>query len=96
MIESVVEAFVDTKMERSDISMALYATAFGVPERALANKVGKRAQAALVSMLATAPNTKLADLRSQVLCLFQRWGAQHELFSKLGPRHGWCVCCERS
>jgi len=53
MIESVVEAFVDAKMERSDISMALYATAVGVQERALVNKVGKRARTAMASMLAS-------------------------------------------
>src|ERR1022692_4553219 len=62
MIESVVEAFVDAKMERSDISMALYATAVGVQERALAKKVGKRAQAALASMLATASDAQFDDL----------------------------------
>jgi AcrR family transcriptional regulator len=74
MIESVVEAFVDAKMERSDISMALYAIAVGVQERALANKVGKRARAAMASMLATAPNTQFADLPFTSLMLFSAMG----------------------
>src|ERR1022692_1587704 len=74
MIESVVEAFVDAKMERSDISMALYATAVGVQEGALVNKAGKRARAAMASMLATAPNTKFADLPFTSLMLFSAMG----------------------
>jgi AcrR family transcriptional regulator len=74
MIESVVEAFVDAKMERSDISMALYATAVGVQERALVNKAGKRARVAVASMLATAPNTKFADLPFTSLMLFSAMG----------------------
>jgi AcrR family transcriptional regulator len=74
MIASVVEAFVGAKMERSDISMALYATAFGAPERALAIKMGKRARAALVSMLATAPNTKITDLPFTSLMLISAMG----------------------
>jgi hypothetical protein len=74
MIESVVEAFVDAKMERSDISMALYATAVGAQQRALVNKAGKRAQSALASMLATAPNTKFDDLPFTSLMLFSAIG----------------------
>jgi len=74
MIESVVEAFVDAKTERSDISMALYATAVGVQERALLNKAGKRARAAMASMLATAPNTKFDDLPFTSLMLISAMG----------------------
>lgn len=74
MIESVVEAFVDAKMKRSDISVALYATAAGAQERALVNKVGKRARAAMASMLATAPNTKFADLPFTSLMLLSAMG----------------------
>jgi AcrR family transcriptional regulator len=74
MIESVVEAFVDAKMERSDISMALYATAVGVHETALLNKAVKRARTAMASMLATAPNTKFADLQFTSLMLISAMG----------------------
>jgi AcrR family transcriptional regulator len=74
MIESVVEAFVDAKMVRSDISMALYATAVGVQERALASKVEKRARDAMASMLATAPNTTFADLPFTCLTLISAMG----------------------
>jgi AcrR family transcriptional regulator len=73
MIESVVEAFVDAKMERLDISMALYATV-GAQERSLTNKVEKRARAAIASMLATAPNTKFTDLPFTSLMLISAIG----------------------
>ena len=74
MIESVVEAFVDAKMERSDISMALYATAVGVQERALVNRAGKRARDAIASMLATVPEAQLSDLSFTSLMLFSAMG----------------------
>jgi hypothetical protein len=35
MVDSVVQAFVDAKMERADVSMALYAVATGREEAAL-------------------------------------------------------------
>jgi AcrR family transcriptional regulator len=85
MIESVVEAFVDAKMERSDISMALYATAVGVQERALVNKVGKRARTAMASMLATVPNTKFADLPFTSLMLFSAMGGATRAVLEAGP-----------
>ncbi|MGA2988042.1 MAG: TetR/AcrR family transcriptional regulator [Terriglobia bacterium] len=88
MIESVVEAFVDAKMKRSDISMALYATAVGAQERALVNKAVKRAQAAMASMLATAPNTKFADLPFTSLMLISAMGGATRavLEAGCGPR----------
>ena len=85
MIESVVEAFVDAKMERSDISMALYATAVGVQERALVNKVGKRARTAMASMLATVPNTKFTDLPFTSLMLFSAMGGATRAVLEAGP-----------
>jgi AcrR family transcriptional regulator len=74
MIEAVVAAFVDAKMERSDISMALYATAVGAQERALMNKAVKRAGAVMAAMLATAPDTKFADLPFTSLMLISAMG----------------------
>jgi hypothetical protein len=54
MVDALVRAFVDAKMERADISMALFAVATGREEVALVRKVGQRAQRALTSMLSTA------------------------------------------
>jgi AcrR family transcriptional regulator len=88
MIESFVEAFVDAKMKRSDISLALYATAVGVQERALVNKVGKRARAAMASMLATAPNTKFADLPFTSLMLLSAMGGATRAVLEAGSSPG--------
>ena len=88
MIESVVEAFVDAKMERSDISMALYATAVGAQERALVNKAEKRARAAMASMLATAPNTEFADLPFTSLMLFSAMGGATRAVLEAGASPG--------
>lgn len=74
MLESVVEAFVDVKLERPDISMALYVTAVGAQERALVNKAEKRARTAMASMLATAPNTKFTELPFTSIMLFSAIG----------------------
>src|ERR1017187_3027535 len=74
MIESVVEAFVDAKMERSDISMALYATAVGVQEGALRKRGGNGAGPAMASVLAPAPNPKFAALPFPSLMLFSALG----------------------
>ena len=62
MVESVVQAFVDAKLKRSDISMALYATTTGRKATALMSKVGKRAQVACAAMLATASDAEFSDL----------------------------------
>jgi AcrR family transcriptional regulator len=74
MVDAVVQAFVDAKMERADISMALYAVATGQEETALVRKVGKRAQAALTSMLSTAPDARFDDLTLTSLLVFAAMG----------------------
>ena len=74
MIESVVEAFVEAKMERADVSMALYAAATGREKTALVKKVEKRAGVALASMLATAPDVQFSDLPFTTLMLFSAMG----------------------
>ncbi|HKN00380.1 MAG TPA: TetR/AcrR family transcriptional regulator [Candidatus Binataceae bacterium] len=74
MIESVVEAFVDAKLQRSDVSMALYATATGPKATALVNKIGKRGLIAVASMLATAPDAQFDDLPFTCLMLVSAMG----------------------
>lgn len=70
MIESVVQAYVEAKLERSDVSMALYASANGREATALVKRVGKRVQVALGSMLATASDAQFADLPFTSLVLY--------------------------
>jgi len=58
MIQHVVEVFVDTKMERSDISVALYQVAAEIGGPALVKKLARRMQKALEAMLRTAVDIK--------------------------------------
>jgi AcrR family transcriptional regulator len=56
MISTVVEAYVDAKMARIDVSVALYQFAADVGGPALAKRVGQRSRKALEAMLQTAPD----------------------------------------
>ena len=63
MIRQVVEAFVDVKMQRADISVALYKVAQDVGGPALVKQTGQRLRKAIESMLLTAPDLKLSPDR---------------------------------
>jgi tetracycline repressor-like protein len=56
MMKTVVEAFVDAKMTRIDVSVALYQIAADVGGPALARRMGQRSRKALEAMLQTAPD----------------------------------------
>jgi len=56
MIKQVVEVFVDVKMDRADISVALYQVAADVGGPALVKRAGQRMRKALEAMLQTAPD----------------------------------------
>jgi AcrR family transcriptional regulator len=58
MIREMVEAFVDAKMERADISVALYRVSADVGGPALIKRVTQRSRKAVEAMLQTAPDTK--------------------------------------
>ena len=74
MVDSVVQAFVDAKMERADISTALYAAAAGREETALVKRHGKRMQVAFASMLATASDAQFDDLPLTSFLVFSAMG----------------------
>lgn len=57
MVREVVKRFVDVKMKRPDISMALYQIAADVGGPALVKRLGQRSRKALKEMLQTAPDT---------------------------------------
>ena len=63
MIRRVVEAFVDIKMQRADISVALYKVAPDVGGPALVKRTGQRLRKAIEAMLLTASDQKLAPDR---------------------------------
>jgi AcrR family transcriptional regulator len=58
MIREMVEAFVDAKMERADISMALYRVSADVGGPALMKRVSQRSRKAVEAMLQTASDAK--------------------------------------
>lgn len=58
MVKEMVEAFVDAKMSRADISVALYRVAGDVGGPALIKKVNQRTRKAVEAMLQTAPDIK--------------------------------------
>lgn len=58
MVREVVESFVDAKLERTDISMALYKIAAEVGGPALVKRAGQRQRKALEAMLGTAPDAR--------------------------------------
>jgi AcrR family transcriptional regulator len=63
MIRLVVEAFVDIKMQRADISVALYKVAPDVGGPALVKQTGHRLRKAIEAMLLTAPDLQLSPDR---------------------------------
>jgi AcrR family transcriptional regulator len=58
MIRDMVETFVDAKMERADISVALYRVSADVGGPTLIKRISQRSQKAVVAMLQTAPDAK--------------------------------------
>jgi AcrR family transcriptional regulator len=63
MIRLVVEAYVDVKMQRADISIALYKVAPDVGGPALVKRTAQRLRKAVEAMLLTAPDLKLSPDR---------------------------------
>jgi AcrR family transcriptional regulator len=70
MVKEVVEAFVDAKMERTDISTALYRIAAEVGGLALVKRMGQRSQKALEAMLRTAPDAVLRQEKFAIQMMF--------------------------
>jgi AcrR family transcriptional regulator len=70
MVKAVTEAFVDAKMERTDISTALYRIAADVGGPALVKRTGERSRKALEAMLRTAPDAVSHDHRFAVQMMF--------------------------
>ena len=59
MIRQMVEAYVSVKMDRADISVALYKVAPDIGGAAVAERVGRRLRQAIDAMLQTAPDMRL-------------------------------------
>src|ERR1700741_2480906 len=59
MTKEMVEAFVDAKMERADISVALYRVSGDVGGPALIKRISQRSRNAVGGMFQTAPDVRL-------------------------------------
>jgi AcrR family transcriptional regulator len=70
MVKDVVEAFMDAKMERTDISAALYRIAAEIGGPALARRMSQRSQKALEAMLRTAPDAVLRQEKFAIQMVF--------------------------
>lgn len=70
VVREVVEAFVDAKMERTDISTALYRIAAEIDGPAVVRRALQRSLKALEAALKTAPDAVSGDERFAVQMLF--------------------------
>jgi AcrR family transcriptional regulator len=70
VVQDVVEAFVDAKMERADISTALYRIAAEVDGPALVRRAAQRSLRALGAALKTAPDAVLGHEKFVLQMLF--------------------------
>ncbi|MEO5807006.1 TetR/AcrR family transcriptional regulator [Devosia sp.] len=62
MVEALITAYWEAKIERSDITRVLYSSAVELDNEALIEAFAKRMDRATAAMLATAPNANYADL----------------------------------
>jgi AcrR family transcriptional regulator len=69
MAAALVEAFVEAKMKRKDVSMALYAVASELGGHAVIAPLTLRARSNISSMLKTAPGVRFAQIDFTVLML---------------------------
>ena len=84
MIQQMVEAFCDAKMERADISVALYRISADVGGSTMAKRVTLRSQKAVQAMLDTAPDTKSLDKFAVEIMLSAMAGTMRSLL-EAGP-----------
>jgi AcrR family transcriptional regulator len=62
MVNAVVQAFLDAKLERKDVSVALYGVTTESGAEAVAAKLTKRARNAMSAMLKTAPEARFPEI----------------------------------
>jgi hypothetical protein len=74
MVKDVVEAFVDAKMARPDISAALYQISANVGGPALVKKALQRQRKAVDAMLQTAPDTEATPDKFIIDIMFAAMG----------------------
>src|SRR5262249_10412548 len=102
MIKNVVEAFVDAKMTRADISLALYQIAPDVGGPILVKRAGHRFRKAIKAMLETAPDTESPPDKFAIdmMCAAMSGAMRHALETGASPamvrklRHHLVLLCQ--
>ena len=93
-LAEMVEAFVDAKMERTDISTALYQIAAEVDGPALARRMGRRSQKALEAMLRTAPDARLRQEKFAIQMVFAAMAGTTRSVLEAELHRRWFRTCE--
>ncbi len=62
MVEALIIAYWEAKMERSDVTRALYSSAVELDNEALIDAFARRMDAATKAMLLSAPNARYSDI----------------------------------
>ncbi|RXH57569.1 TetR/AcrR family transcriptional regulator [Granulicella sibirica] len=70
MAEAVATAFITAKMERPDVSMALYAVSSELNGVEVMRRVGRNGRAAMAKMLASAPDASFEDVEFTTFMLY--------------------------
>lgn len=85
MIKEMVEAFVDAKMERAEISIALYRVAADIGGPMLVKRVNQRMQKAVEAMLDTASDTKSSPDRFAINTMLSAMSGAMRSLLEAGP-----------
>ena len=85
MVKDVVEAFVDAKMARPDISAALYQISANVGGPALVRKALQRQRKAVDAMLQTAPDTEATPDKFTIDIMFAAMAGAMRSVLEAGP-----------
>jgi AcrR family transcriptional regulator len=85
MTKEMVEAFVDAKMERADISVALYRVAADAGGPTLVKRVNQRTRKAVEAMLETAPDIKSPPDKFAVEIMLSAIGGAMRSLLESGP-----------
>jgi AcrR family transcriptional regulator len=85
MSKKMVEAFVDTKMQRADISVALYRVAADVGGPTLVKRVNQRTRRAIEGMLETAPDIRSSPDKFAVEIMFSAMAGAMRSLLESGP-----------
>lgn len=85
MIREMVEAFVDAKMERADISVALYRVSADVGGPTLVKRVNQRSRRAVEAALETAPDIKSPPDKFAIEIMLSAMGGAMRSLLESGP-----------